>query len=372
MGAELAWRLDMLRSTASVAGLRHRRAAYCEDQRLFATSKDPAVEWHAFHRRIWQQAADTVGARLDDLGSGFLALRLGDRSTIVWQYHVMLDDPVTLRLALDKSLGHRLFTEAGLPVAAHLELGADDVGPALRFLAERGGPCVVKPASGTGGGHGVTCGISCPDDMVRACARARRWDHRLLVERQVTGEEHRLLFLDGELLDVVRRRPPVLVGDGRSSVGSLITAENDRRAAAQGRAGLRPLAVDLDSLFTLRASGLSLRSVVAAGVPVRIKSTANANGPGDNETVRDVSSDLVEEAARAASLLGVHLAGVDVITPDPSVSLRSAGGVIVEVNGTPGLHYHYLVANPDAATPVAVPILARLLAAEDRLSASRR
>jgi len=35
--------------------------------------------------------------------------------------------------------------------------------------------------------------------------------------------------------------------------------------------------------------------------------------------------------------------------------------VIIEVNGTPGLHYHYQVADEASATPVAVPILRRLL-----------
>ena len=57
----------------------------------------------------------------------------------------------------------------------------------------------------------------------------------------------------------------------------------------------------------------------------------------------------------------MHLAGVDVITPDPSRPLVESGGVINEVNGTPGLHHHYLVADPVAATRVAIPVLERLL-----------
>jgi hypothetical protein len=49
------------------------------------------------------------------------------------------------------------------------------------------------------------------------------------------------------------------------------------------------------------------------------------------------------------------------VTPDPTRSLVEAGGTILEVNATPGLHYHYQVANPAHAAPVAVPILKRLL-----------
>lgn len=351
LGAELGWRLDIARSTKSMAatGFWH-----------LGTEVDLADEWNAFHRRIWQEAADAVAGELQELGSGFLELSRGGRRTFVWQSRVMLDDPVTLRMALDKSLGHRRFRDAGLPVAEHLEFSAGDLRPALDFLGAAPGACVVKPAAGTAGGHGVTCGILCADDLIRACVRARR-NGRLLIERQVAGDEYRLLFLDGELLDVLHRRPPVLMGDGCSTVSALIDQENRRRSRSHGQAGLRLLDVDLDCVLSLRAAGLSLRSIPPAGAPVRVKSTANANAPGDNSTLTEVARTLRDDAALAASLIGVRLAAVEVITPDPSCSLRRAGGVVVEVNGTPGLQYHYLVADPAHATPVAIPVLERLL-----------
>jgi D-alanine-D-alanine ligase-like ATP-grasp enzyme len=57
----------------------------------------------------------------------------------------------------------------------------------------------------------------------------------------------------------------------------------------------------------------------------------------------------------------VRLAGVDVVTTDLSTSLRSSGGVVLEVNPIPGLFHHYNVANPASAARVAVPILEMLL-----------
>jgi hypothetical protein len=38
--------------------------------------------------------------------------------------------------------------------------------------------------------------------------------------------------------------------------------------------------------------------------------------------------------------------------------------MIVEVNATPGLHYHYQLANGTQAVPVAIPILRTLLEEE--------
>jgi D-alanine-D-alanine ligase-like ATP-grasp enzyme len=60
--------------------------------------------------------------------------------------------------------------------------------------------------------------------------------------------------------------------------------------------------------------------------------------------------------------VGVRLAGVDVVAPDIERSLASSNGVVLEVNPIPGLHHHYNVAEPEAATPVAVRVLEALFA----------
>jgi hypothetical protein len=59
--------------------------------------------------------------------------------------------------------------------------------------------------------------------------------------------------------------------------------------------------------------------------------------------------------------VGLRLAGVDVVTTDIGRPLVETGGVVTEVNGGPGLHHHYLVADRADATPVAVPVLEKLL-----------
>jgi D-alanine-D-alanine ligase-like ATP-grasp enzyme len=82
----------------------------------------------------------------------------------------------------------------------------------------------------------------------------------------------------------------------------------------------------------------------------------------DNETFSgELEPELIAEARSAQNAVGLRLSGVDVITTDPTRPLADTGGVITEVNGTPGLHHHYLVADPEGATRVAIPILERLL-----------
>jgi D-alanine-D-alanine ligase-like ATP-grasp enzyme len=100
-----------------------------------------------------------------------------------------------------------------------------------------------------------------------------------------------------------------------------------------------------------------------------VKSAINQNGAADNETVplSALCPEIVRSCADAVAAVGTRLGGVEVLTPDPSRALSDAGGAILEVNGTPGLHYHYLVRDPDQATDVAVPVLETLLAEANRL-----
>jgi D-alanine-D-alanine ligase-like ATP-grasp enzyme len=163
------------------------------------------------------------------------------------------------------------------------------------------------------------------------------------------------------LLDVVRRLPPSVTGDGHSTIAELMEAESHRRIASHRDRVLSLLRPNLDCVLTLKRANLTLDSILPSGATVAVKTVNSRNRIEDNETVREMSDELVAEAAAAVDTVGLRLAGVDVITADPMTSLAASEGVIVEVNGTPGLHYHYDVADRAAATPVAVRILSELL-----------
>jgi cyanophycin synthetase len=337
-----------------------------------------AAQWTPIARRslydkLWERAANELDAKASPLAGDFTVIERDDRLTVVYFHIVQLNDPVTNLLALDKKLVHDLLVQANVPVPAHVEATPQQRSAAHEFMAESTNALVVKPADGTSGGSGVTCGVKSAADLHSALIAASRGSGRVLVERQAWGDEYRFLFLDGELLDVIRRRAPRVTGDGRSSVARLISEENRRRARARGQLGISHLEINLDTLITLERNALSLSSVVPAGVSVEVKSTANQNGACDNETVdlRLIAPSLVAEVARAAEVLGLRFAGVDIITPDLKRSLSESGGVVLEVNGTPGLHYHYLVADSEVATEVALPVLRALLDSGNALTLGR-
>jgi D-aspartate ligase len=355
LGREVAVRIDMVRAT----GPGHAWRRGLEQARRLRLSPGGDVIANVY-RGIWTDAAHELGAVVEDLPGGGLEIRNGASSTRVWGKSVAFYDEQAVALADDKRHVHEVLSAAGVPVPDFCEFEIFDLGEALALVRETGGTWVVKPAAGAGG-YGVTCGVRTADHVVRAAVRASRHTSRLLIERQVSGDFYRFLTLDGEILGIVRRRPPRVTGDGRSTVEKLIFDANRRRAEA--RIALQPTRIDLDCVLTLEVAGLSLDTVVPAGVDVVVKSVVSQNRPRDNEIVLErIDDGLRADVVKAARLLDLRLAGVDLITPTLDAALAASGGAIIEVNGAPGLHYHYEVAAPWDPDRVAVPILRKLLA----------
>jgi cyanophycin synthetase len=313
-----------------------------------------------FHQEVWRTAAARLGGEVRELPGDFLEVRHGQNFTRIKEWWVMLDDPVTLSLAGNKAAVHALLMEEGLPVPAHRIYTIDQIEKAWDFLHGQRVPCVVKPVSDTGGGRGVTTGVETRWQLAQASALASTFGRELLVERQLEGDNYRLLYLDGILIDALRKGGPTVIGDGQSNIGELIRRENQERAQGR-RSVLGPITIDLDFRLTLRRAGVSLRSVPAEGQAVRVKSATNEGSERDNQSVLgQIGPSLARQGARAAAIVGARLAGVDVITNDPTLPLE-ASGAIIEVNTTPGIRFHYMVWNQEQRVEVAIPIMRCLL-----------
>lgn len=312
-----------------------------------------------FYSDIWREAANENGAQIDTIENDLFSITRERRSIKVFRNYTPLDDPVTLRLAGNKVLVHQALRDRGLPTPAYAEFSLACLKPASRFLQQYR-CCVVKPVSGTGAGQGVTTGIKTRRHLVKAAVSAAGYNGKLMIEQQITGDNLRLLYLDGCLLDAIKRCPPTITGDGRSTIRQLLKCLNEQRISGGYHAAQAILRYDFEMRRTLAEQNLSLRSVPAAGRQVVLKSVVNDNMACENISVTDqVSPEVVEAGRIAAEAIGVRLAGVDIVTPNVFENLNDAGGAVLEVNTTPGLYFHYFNRGP--AVRVAIPILAACL-----------
>lgn len=352
--------------------------------RRHASTQMASLHRAQFYARVWREAAAALGADATVVGREILEITYGDRRTRVFRNETAADDPVTLRLAADKSTVNAILRGHGLPVPDYCEFTLRSIGQAEDFLNRAGVPCVVKAARSTAGGESVTTGIRTRSQLMSASVHGAAYSKELMIEKEIAGSVYRLLFAGGRLIDTVVRHCPTVVGDGKSTVKQLVMMENSRRLR-QGQGVQSLLPIDLDMKNSLARARLSLRSIASQGNEIVLKTVTNDNAPEDNASANELLCEPIIEAGRqAVSILRVQLAGVDVVTADPSQPLQATGGAILEVNATPGYHYHYYRRGDGAA--VAVPILAMLLgldrevvaplvprhtSAENRLNAGR-
>ncbi len=311
-----------------------------------------------FYVKFWSEAASSVGASIVDVGYGYFKINVGNKKTYVRDYNVMLDDNLTLKIAGNKPFVLKILNEGGFPTPRFLEYKIDQLEKAQKFLVDLGRNVVIKPASGTGAGRGVTTHINDDIKVRKASFFAASFCETLLIEEQVKGDSFRLLYLDGVFLDAIRRDPPFVVGDGRSTIKMLVKNENDKRIESAEILTFHPLIIDMECRLKLKEQGLHINSVLDNGEKIIIKTVVNQNSCFENHIVRDsIHPSIIDIGKNVVSELGITLGGIDVITQDISISLEDANGIINEINTTPGLHHHILVSEKDKILPVGKMVL---------------
>jgi cyanophycin synthetase len=288
---------------------------------------------------------------------GIPALRLNEGSLIqfghgarqrrVWTAETDRTGAIAEAIAQDKDLTRDLLRGVGVPVPeGRPVLGPEDAWAAAE---EIGPPVVVKPRYGNHG-RGVTTNLSTREQVAQAFAAARAHDDEIIVERFVPGSDFRLLVVGEQLVAAALREPPQVVGDGRSTVAELVAVLNRDPRRSDGHAtALSLIKLDAIALTVLAEQGLAPDSVPAEGQRVLIRRNANLSSGGTATDVTDqVHPRTAASAVAAARVVGLDIAGVDVVAPAIDEPLQESGGAVVEVNAGPGLRMHL---EPSAGTP---------------------
>lgn len=261
-----------------------------------------------------------------------------------------------VELASDKEGTKRILRDSGIPVPRgtvihyldELEQAIEDVG---------GYPIVIKPLDGNHG-RGITININSWELAEEAYDAAKEVSRGVIVERYYTGRDHRVLVVNGKVVAVAERVPASVVGDGSATISELIDETNRDPRRGDGHENiLTRIELDRTSWELLERQGYDLDTVLPQGEICYLKATANLSTGGTAiDRTDQIHPENVWIAQRTAKIIGLDIAGIDVVTSDISKPLREVDGVIVEVNAAPGFRMHFC---PSEGIPrnVAEPVL---------------
>ena len=281
---------------------------------------------------------------------GELRLTHGGRSLLTRESLSELTSAVAMSRCDDKRVTRRVLIDSGLVVAPGGEATGTDSD--LHYLDELH-ELVVKPARGEQGA-GITVGVTDPEQLSAAVARARAVCPDVLIEERCPGQDLRIVVIDHRVIAAAVRRPPAVVGDGRHTIGQLIDAQSRRRAAATGGESAIPVDEVTDQL--LAAQGFSLASTLPTGERIEVRNTANLHTGG---TIHDVTDELhpalADAAVVASRALGVPVTGIDMLV----LAVDRPEYVMIEANERPGLANHEPRPTAEAFVDLLFPTLRR-------------
>lgn len=216
-----------------------------------------------------------------------------------------------------------------------------DVEQAVRIANRIGWPVVVKPLDASQG-RGIVTNIANEDELRVAFEDARKYRQLVVVERYLQGRDFRLLVINQKFVAAAERVPAHVVGDGVSTIAQLVEVANaDPRRGDGHEKVLTKIRIDAATERLLELRGLTPESVPAAGQRVQLKTTANLSTGGTSIDITDrVHPANIELAERISCLVGLDIAGIDVVAPDVETPILDNGGGIVEVNAAPGFRMH--------------------------------
>lgn len=246
---------------------------------------------------------------------------------------------IAVEVACDKEETKNLLEASSIPVPrGRVVYDEEDLESAVRRI---GYPLVLKPVGGNHG-RGATINVTNWESAVEALAIAKKVSRGVIVEKFITGYDHRLLVINYKFVAAAKRTPAMVIGDGKHTVKQLIDIVNsDPRRGYGHEKVLTSIKVDDTTLTMLSEKGLTLESIPKKGEELHLKRTANLSTGGTSTDVTDVVHPYnVFMAERIARIIGLDICGIDIMTPDIRVPLHENGGAVLEVNAGPGFRMH--------------------------------
>ncbi len=264
-------------------------------------------------------------------------LGYGAKQRRIWTAETDRTSAISETISSDKDLTKQLLSQCGVPIPqGKIVHSANDAWQAAQDI---GLPVVVKPIDGNHG-RGVALDLNSQTDIEAAYHVAINEGSEVMVERYIRGDEHRLLVVGNRVVAAAKGETATITGDGVSTVEQLIETQinSDPRRGEEEDFPLDTIRLSehQHAVLELQRQGLQAHCIPEKDRVVIVQ----RNGNMSHDVTDQVHPEVAHVVALAARIIGLDIAGIDLVAQDISKPLQEQGGAIVEVNAGPGLLMH--------------------------------
>jgi D-alanine-D-alanine ligase-like ATP-grasp enzyme len=229
---------------------------------------------------------------------------------------------------------------------------------AIRFAKQHGFPLVIKP-NVSGFSRGSHFPIKTYSELWKAIFLAKLWWPTTVVEQYLLGKNYRVVVVKGgaddgndmagsnrekgQIMSVIERFSPYVMGDGKHSIDQLIDEENAVRDRMNLFPVIHPLSKGAVTKTFLKKQKYTLATVPTAGEIVTLFYRISLAPGGvvsiiDQKTIPQVNKDLFTDVL---DMFAANILGIDVIMQEGiDKPYTEQDCILLEVNSRPYLKMH--------------------------------
>lgn len=200
-------------------------------------------------------------------------------------------------------------------------------------------PLVVKDNNGTFGLN-IYTNINNLEKAMISLQKLSIIRYNALIEEQIDGDCYRIFVFNKQIIDIIKREKPYVIGDGIKNIEELINIRNIN----QKKEKMYPTNISIEYI---NQQGYNINSILELNKKLYITNIINFhNGAKVSRVdIKLVPPKNLKMFVDICDILNIKCIGIDYLSKNINIEYNLNNGKILEINGTPDTGIHTLSQN---------------------------
>lgn len=268
-----------------------------------------------------------------EIGDNYIKKCINDKCN-EYKYYKSFNSKESIKIAKNKYKTNNILKNNNIKVPNSIIININDNISKINY------PIVLKPINGTFG-RDVYTNIENEKDYNIIIKKMREKGYnKILCEEMCYGDCYRIFIFNNNVIDIIKREKPYVIGNGINTIKEL----NDLRNDEQIKNKLYTLN-ELDNNY-INKQGYNINNILEKDKKIYISNVINLhNGAIPSKIdINTIPKENIDMFIKVAKLLNLRSAGIDYLSNDIKENYKNGynTNIILEVNGTPDIGIHLL------------------------------
>jgi cyanophycin synthetase len=258
-------------------------------------------------------------------------------------YTKTLNNPESIKLTSNKGFTKKILNKHNLPTPKGL-IYNKELENIKNFIKKVNSnleyPLIIKPTN-MANAIDVNINIKNENELKNLIIILEQKYKNLLIEEMIKGHLHRILLVNNNIIDIILRENPFVIGNGINSIKELINIENNNRKIDSIKNNKYLVLINKINKNIIKNQGYDINYILEKNIKVYISliPTLNSGAMIKRINLSDVHPDNIKLFKKVSKIFNTTINGIDFISEDISKSYKIQGKIL-ELNANPNYSFH--------------------------------